>query len=228
MTEETATERVTQLWPPSIKERVREKVGARGVTRYTLEAIREKLAREDAAQVAAEALGEPVAPVLAPVVATPVAVVEREPIIEEPTVVEEAPALPVEQASAERSSKLLEGEDRGAEIDVVTTSSGASTEYGSSRAKVEAMLEKARSLGVTKASELPVPPPKPLEVISEPDPEVIETPEEAFVEEPVAAPEPPAKQERDPVFRITDKEADVIAQPVQTPARNLDDVEVDF
>ena len=224
MTEETATERVTQLWPPSIKERVREKVGARGVTRYTLEAIREKLAREDAAQVAAEALGEPVAPVLSPVVATPVVAVDPEPA-PEPDLggAEEPPAPLVEpEVPVQRSSKLLEGENRGADIDVVTASSGASAEYGSSRSKVEAMLEKARALGVTKASELPVPAARPQEVISEPDPEVIEAPEEEFVEEPIK--DELVSQGR----RLSFQEELSAMAPVQTPARNLDDVEVDF
>lgn len=202
------TERVTQLWPLDLKEKVRERVGARGVTRYTLEAVQEKLAR-DAAADAAEPT-EPEEPAIAPPVhtpppvpETPVAVVEREP----------APA---------QVSKLLTGETRGEDVTVTTMSTGAAAEYASSRGRVEAMLARAREMGVKNASELPIPEPKPVAEVTIPD-EVLEaTPEEHQTLQ---------EQLRDPVFRVSDEEADIIAEPepkVQTPVRDLNAIEVDF
>lgn len=215
------TERVTQLWPVSIKAKVQDRVGQRGVTRYTLEAVREKLARDEAQEVVKEAIGEtpaPAVPVTAVVEPTPVLVVERE----EPEV-----AIPV----VEHSSKLIEGETRGSDVSVQTVSTGAAEEYNSSRARVEAMLAKAADMGLKKAAELPVPAPKPVAEISAPD-QVAEAPkEEPF--DPDAYDEPtPADQLtlQEELAQIKDVPVSALpdAQPVQTPARNLEEINVDF
>jgi len=46
-TTDVETVRVAQIWPKSIKERVRRLSGARGVTTWTLEAVEQRLAREE-------------------------------------------------------------------------------------------------------------------------------------------------------------------------------------
>lgn len=43
--DKTLTERVTQLWPKALKKEVRELVGQRGLTDFTLDAVREKLSK---------------------------------------------------------------------------------------------------------------------------------------------------------------------------------------
>jgi len=234
--EEAATERVTQLWPASLKAQVQAIVGPRGITKFTLEAVRAKLGAPSDVQVqtertVAEALGEPVAAVAAPPrppEPAPVAVVERE-----------APAAP---APGVHESKLLEGEARGATIDVVTTSTGAAQEYSSSQARVQAMLEKAAQMGVKKAVELPVPPKPVLAEIAQPD-QVADAPadEPPFDPEAYDAPTPDDQltlQEELSQLNATKMEATAPASAleesprapaeIQTPVRNLDEIEIDF
>lgn len=59
----TVTERVSMVWPAELKAKVRRLVGARGLTDFTLDAVRDKLGRlEDRRQMTAP-LDEPDAPV---------------------------------------------------------------------------------------------------------------------------------------------------------------------
>jgi hypothetical protein len=215
------TERVTQLWPASIKAKVQDRVGQRGVTRYTLEAVREKLARDEAQDTVKEAIGETVDLPVAPVVATPVAVVEREePVEPEPVMFKAEPEPHI--------SKLIGDETRGADVVVETSSTGAAAEYSSSRERVEAMLAKAAGLGLKKAAELPIPPKPVVEEIAVPD-EVAESPEEEF--DPNAYDEPtpddqPTLQET--LTQINTVPVSALPETVPVPSRVLDDIEVDF
>lgn len=55
---EVETTRVTMVWPKDLKERVREKVGARGLTNFALEAVERHLEDADPISEAGEEVGE--------------------------------------------------------------------------------------------------------------------------------------------------------------------------
>lgn len=221
--EENGTERVTQLWPADLKKLVQAKVGARGVTRFTLEAVREKIAREEAAETVKQAIGE--------TPETPVAVVEREqPVLTAPT---EKPEQVIPLEPVVHDSKLIEGETRGADVAVQTVSTGASELYSSSQARVQAMLDKAAGLGLKKAVDLPVPPKPVVEEIAAPDQVIEETDEEPFDPNAYDEPTPPDQLTlQEQLAQINTVPANVLpdAEPVSTPVqtRSLDDIDVDF
>ena len=228
------TARVTQLWPLSLRDQAKELVGARGLTAFTLEAVRNHLrtlGHEPADTPAApgapvtEEAGERVEEARVPK-PLPAAIQEQVQRATPPAAAEIAPeptVAPEPEAEGDTS------EVRGVALEVPTVEGGVAQKYSTSSSKIEAMLAQAQALGLTVASAIPTPPPPPIEP---PEPESEPEPEPESEVEPEVEPEVEVESTREPEVEV-EPEAEAVPEspaPVQTPVpmRNLEDIDVDF
>lgn len=197
--------RVSMNWPESLREEVRALVGGRGTTAFTIDAVREKLARQKAGQDAPQE-AEPVASEESAVETTPAPSAQTAPSVEP-----ESPAPAKEPVEEEKPAPRRDS--RGPAVAAVAPPTlGAASKYASSGSEVQELLKRAQELGMKRASEIP----SPVRDEVHPAEEVKEATPDATEEQ---VNEPP---ERDPA-------PEPAPQPIATVApRVLDDIEVDF
>lgn len=165
--------RVSMNWPEDLREEVRQLVGARGTTAFTIEAVKEKLARHRAG--ASETTEVPEA---------------------QPAPVAPTPSKAAEPAPVAMQAEAQEGEagERGPVIDVAPPPTlGVAAKFNSSGDAVLELLNRAQEMGMKRASEIPAP-------VRDEAPAVEDAPSaEEAVEEPVeAAPTPEPEPEPEP------------------------------
>lgn len=208
-TEEEA--RVSMNWPVGLKEQVRALVGSRGVTAFTITAVKKELdlrlsqrtqqpdpQAPGGGQRAEEAAVEPT---------------ERPP--EEDVV---HATQPVAEEPEERTASEPVRDTRGETVAVAPPTLGVAAKFSSSSDALEELRRKGAELGIRTASELPKP-----AVLRDDDPprtEDVDRPQPAY-----QAPEPTK------VAAVERVEAEQVPNPAPARTfaeRNLDDIEIDF
>lgn len=185
--------RVSMNWPEDLREEVRQLVGARGTTAFTIEAVREKLARQKADAPATPELQPTPAAAPSPAKATGPAPAVRDEVQEQ------------DEAQGEAV------ETRGPAVDVAPPPTlGVAAKFNSSGDAVLDLLNRAQELGMKRASEIPMPVreeistaedvPTAEEVVEEPE-EDAPTPEPAPTPAPipVATPAPAVSRDLDDI-----------------------------